>query len=779
MKFLDLVQILQMAIKSLLMYTDAHPRSQEALRSLTEGLGTWLTDKPSLHIAASNGKLFVDGAPLDGQNMHTAALARQLSEREIAGFIIQRGVTADELLEMLKILILKPSKLEQMGGVAKVMADQQLRHITLGQIQYKAVREGDEETGAGGQEEAPALNSGEVAAASLPETAPQMMERWREALEAALLASREKASAQAESSLSFLDEQPGNPEAPGTGIPAAPDLLPADLAFLAPVARDLDWGSALPSEPQREALQQALLSLSGSSLWSVMAGLPSLPAAPAGLGLAFQALAPELLSQATSKLLQADLPWAHVKDPLLDLLRTSPHQQTILSHLKAHLGSDGLDAGRVQELIHQVDWDHQSLEEKIQRALEGETLWQIGPDQRLALLRNLIDLEKFDTFLQILERILAELTSENVSRREEATRDLVVISQWMRDPGLPLEVQGPLIQGLTAHFGWEPIHAIHRNTAKALEHVFECMVVHEEFTMVRELMQEIEGLCSFLDDQQEWRGFALAKLRGRLSAEDLMVCTMDYLHRVEPEKVLTDAIPYFEFLGEPAARELARVLGDEPDRRRRGRLLDVIRVMGPIAVPVLLEGLYSPTWYFVRNTLNLLADMGDAGLIKPIASCLGHKDARVRASAIRALWKLGGPAASAPLLSALPTADPDTQLEILFGLGQIQASTAVMGILELAKQSGASLKVRIKAVEALGLIASPTAGPALLELLRRKGRIFSTAEPTELRVAITRALLAIGTPRVELGLRQIVADEPKNQDRDALQRILDLHWTRT
>ncbi|MDP2876923.1 MAG: HEAT repeat domain-containing protein [Holophaga sp.] len=774
MKFLDLVQILQMAIKSLLMYTDAHPRSQEALRSLTEGLGTWLTDKPSLHIAASNGKLFVDGAPLDGQNMHTAALARQLSEREIAGFILQRGVTADELLEMLKILILKPSKLEQMGGVAKVMADQQLRHITLGQIQYKAVREG-EESGAGGPEAAPALIEGEVATLGLQESAPEMLERWREALEAALRASKEAASARAESSLSFLDEQPGTSEILGNSLPPAQDLLPADLAFLAPVARDLDWGSAFPTGAQLEALQQALLSLPGTSLWSVMAGLPSLPAAPGGLSLAFQALTPEMLSQATSKLLEAEIPWNQVKDPLLQLLGTTPHQQAILSHLKARLGQDG----RVEELIHQVDWNHQSLEEKIQRALEGETLWQIGPDQRLALLRNLIDLEKFDTFLQILERILGELTSENVTRREEATRDLVTISQWMRDPGLPLEVQGPLIQGLSAHFGWEPILAIHRNTAKALEHVFECMVMHEEFAMVRELMQEIEGLCSFLDDQQEWRGFALAKLRGRLSAEDLMAYTMDYLHRVEPEKVLTDAIPYFEFLGEPAARELARVLGDEPDRRRRGRLLDVIRVMGPIAVPVLLEGLYSPTWYFVRNTLNLLADMGDAGLIIPIATCLNHADARVRASAIRALWKLGGPAASAPLLSALPTADPDTQVEILFGLGQIQASTAVVGILDLAKQSGASQKVRIKAVEALGLIASPMAAPALLDLLRRKGRIFSTAEPTELRVAIARALLAIGTPQVEAELRQIVADEPKNQDREALQRILDLHWTRT
>ncbi|MFZ1615144.1 MAG: hypothetical protein WAT51_13275, partial [Holophaga sp.] len=172
MKFLDLVQILQMTIKALMMYTDVHPRSQQALGALTEGLNAWLAEKPALHIAASNGKLFVDSAPLEAQNLHTAALAKQLSERQIAGFIIQRGVEQDELLEMLNILILKPSKLEQLGGAAKIMADKKLRHISLGQIQYKEVREGDNDE-AGDQEgqSAPALDA-KAAQANQPDPTP-------------------------------------------------------------------------------------------------------------------------------------------------------------------------------------------------------------------------------------------------------------------------------------------------------------------------------------------------------------------------------------------------------------------------------------------------------------------------------------------------------------------------------------------------------------------------------------------------------------------------------
>ena len=121
--FLELAQILQMAVKALQMYTAAHPRSQEALGTLAAAVNGWLQDRPELQMAASAGKVFVDGAPVEGSSLHLTALVRQLSERQISGFVLQRGVPAEELLAMLEILILKPAKLEELGGVAKVLAE--------------------------------------------------------------------------------------------------------------------------------------------------------------------------------------------------------------------------------------------------------------------------------------------------------------------------------------------------------------------------------------------------------------------------------------------------------------------------------------------------------------------------------------------------------------------------------------------------------------------------------------------------------------------------------
>ncbi len=753
MNFLDLVQTLQMALKALLMYTDAHPRAQDGLRALAEGIEEWLEDKPALHIAASGGKIFLDGAPAEGQNLHTAALVRQLSERQIAGFVIQRGVTQAEILGMLKILILKPSKLEEMGGVAKVMADKKLQCITLSQTQYKEVREGGEaeDTARTLSEATEALATQLQAAAPLLADVSSMLKRWQEGLDSGLT---------------------GVSGAPGDGREAP---LPPDLAFLGPVAMDLDWGNGFPTAPQIEALRQALNALPSQTLLAMLGRLETLPETPPSLGLAFQSLAPELLGQAASSLLLQGASWSGLKDPIFELIRSSPQKQAMLISLEAQFQSHGLEPGRVQDLLRQMEWDNQNIEEKLQRATKEAALWNLSPDQRLSLLRDLLDLNRPEQFLQVLELFLEQLNSEDSHRRDAATKALAAASGWMESPGLPLEAQGSLIQGLMAHFGWEPLPAIHRTTAETLARILACLVNQGEMLQAQGLFQEMESLCAFLEEHQEWRGLALAKLRGRLCAEDLMSAAVRRLHAVEAEEMLTTVIPYFEFLGEPAARYLVNILGEDPDRKRRGHLLDIIRVMGPVAIPALQEGLRSPTWYFVRNTLNLLADMGDAGLLNEVAICLRHADGRVRRSAVRAMWKLGGPAAGRDLLVCLPGTDPETQLEILFGLGQIQIPEAVPAVMELAKNSRTHERLRIKAIETLGQIASASATPGLLELVRRKGRIFTSAEVTDIRIAAARALLAIGTPQAELDLRQIVADESRNQDRDALQRILDLH----
>lgn len=753
--FLDLAQSFQMAIKAMLMYTANHPRAEGAIGALAGQLQTWLSNKSPLHMAASGNKLFVDGSPIEGNNLHVTALVRQLTERQISGFVIHRGMTAMELISMLQILILKPSKIEEQGGIARVMERENLRHITLSQTQYREVREGEGGEGDG----APATQNLEDRnlAEALKEMAPalkslsEMVKRWEEEFAQTLLPTDLEA---------VIDGRSG----------------PIDLSGLAQTALGLGWGDSAPSDTQVAALKKATEGLDPKGLLALISSLKALPNTPAGLNHTLKRLAPELMANAASRMLGQGASWPAVKEGLgAALLGTGTGGG---NSLMAALGNQLPEGARAEELARMLAWQSLGPEERLRMALETSSLLDLTLGQRLGFLEEQLTQDRQETLVKMLEQLLEALTHESPMVREPAAQTLAGMAPWVRQPGLPGDAEGLFLQGLIAHFGWEPVQNIHHFSREALEHFLGAFVDRGELAAAQGLIRELEGLCAFMEEPQPWRTDALVLLQEFLCREDMLELALETLHGADAQGVLAEMIPYFEFLGTRAARHLVKVLGEEPDRRRRARLLDVIRVLGELALPALQEGLRSETWYLVRNTLNLLADMGNAGMMQAVAECLGHGDKRVRHAAVRALWKLGGPASAPHLIAFFPKTDPETQVEIMFGLGQIQAPSAVEPLLGLAQNEGASEKLRVRALDTLAQIAHPKALPGLVELLKRKGRIFTSAAPTEIRLAAAKALTAMGVPQAELALRQIVADEPRSKDRDVLQQVLDLYRPR-
>ena len=621
--FAELAQSIQLALKALAMYTQAHPRCQATLAELHAAVTRWLEAQPSLHIAATNGKLFVNGSPFEGNNLHVNALVRQLAERQISGLVIQRSVAADELGEMLRILTLKPAKLEELGGVAQVMEECGLRHISLSQTQYREVREGEELQ----EDAAPVPEDPERTAARLLQEAAAMVARWKECLS----------------------------DAPVRSLPpgSADGVAPADLRGVAPVAEDMGWGNGFPTAPQVESLRQAMHAIPAGRVMNILAGLDSLPELPTSLRMGFHGLAPELLGRAATGLLESGSSWAELRDTLLSVLRRSPNRQA-----------------------------------------------------------------------------------------------------------------------LAAHFGWEPLPPLLRVSGQALQTLLVAFVQRGELQAATGLVQDLSGLCAFLEEDQAWRMEALEQLKGRLGDAEVLDQALEALYGASAERILTELVPFFELAGPAAAQHLVAALGDEPDRRRRGRLLEVIRTLGATALPALQAGLHGSAWYLVRNTLNLLAEMGDASLLDEVVPCLEHPDLRVKRAAIRALWKLGGPAAAAPILAVFPRLDPDSQVEAIFGLGQIQAPEAVEAFAVRIVDRGTPERLRGKMIEALGHIGHAGALPALLEVVRRRSRLFSSGEPLELRLAAARAVLDLRSPSGLAELRRLVDGEPKGAERDAFLRLI-------
>jgi hypothetical protein len=751
--FLQLAQSLAVALKALQMYTAAHPRAQESLATAHAVLERWLTEQERLQFVVTGPKAFVGGQVQDTRSPHVAALVKLVSERNVGGFIFERGVTADEYLAFLTGLATKPQKLEEQGGFEALLQAAGVLHIKVSQTRYQEIREGEE---GAGDSQAPLLNP-----APAPQTSPSpenLVKFIREALLTAIA----------------KGEAPYGPVTEGQedGLGFLRGFHSADLSGLGPLGRDLGLGEGMPTPAQLGTLRQVLMGLTPEVQLGLLAGLSSLPEQPAGLALGVRALAGEILAVATSTALAKGAPWLELRGPLQDILRPLPDREALVRALSTHLRASGQDATQAEAILRHLDWEALSLEAKLVKVLEEGYLFELSLEARLALLREFLDLRRFDDFLRIQEVLLDGLRSDRAELRMKAIQTLAGVARWAHDPGLPPGGEGPLAEALRAHFAWEPEPPIHRWTTEALESLLASLVLRGELGAVVSDLQELEGLCAFLEEQHPWRHDALTLLHGALGRPQLLEAAVDHAFTLERERMVLELHPYLEFLGDPMARHLVARLGQENDRTRRGRLVEAVRSMGPASLPALMDALTAPAWFLVRNALTLLSDLGDAGCVSAIVPLLRHPEPRVRRTAVRALWKLGGPVAEPHLLAQMKDTDAETMQEILFALGQLRSEAGMAQVTELAQDKRVVERLRIQALDTLGHIASPKAMPVLLECLRRKG-FFGGGEAPAVRLAAAKALAALGTPEAITALKRAADSEPRGEEREFLRRLLD------
>jgi hypothetical protein len=750
--FVQVAQSLSVAFKALQMYTDQHPRAQQSVAATHALLERWLAEQPKLLFVTTGQKAFVDGQALDSKSPQVATLVRVLSERALSGFSFERGIQPEEILVFLQGLSTKPALLEEQGGFEAMLRAAGVLHIKVAKTRYQEVTEGKE---SGAEEKAPAFSP-----AAPPSSTPENLIKF---IQTALLSAIAKSSGTTPGGAGMLD---------GEDLDFLKGFGPADLSGLGPLGRELGLGEGMPTPNQLGTLRQVLMGLAPEVQLSVLAGLGTLPLQPAGLALGVKALAGELLAAATSNSLAKGVTWLQLKGPIQDILRPIGDKERLVRTLTSHLRVSGLDSSQAEAILRHLEWEALSLEAKLLKVLEGGYLYELSLEERLAFLRELLDLRRFDEFLHIQEVLLGTLSSDRSDLRMKAIQTLSGMARWVQDPGLPPNAEGPLSEALRAHFGWEPDPHIHRWTVEALEHMLAALVDRGDFGTVISEVKELEGLCAFLEEERPWRTHALARLHTSLERTQLLDVAISYAFVLERDQMMKEVHPYFEFIGEAMTRQLVSRLGEETDRTRRGRLVEAVRGMGSSALPTLKEALGSSAWYLVRNALTLLSDLGDAGCVPVILTLLRHPEPRVRRTAVRALWKLGGPVAEPHLLAQMKETDGETMQEILFALGQLRSETSLPRVMELAQDKRVLAKLRIQALETLGMIASPKAVPVLLECMRRKG-FFSAGEPPTIRLAAAKALAILGTPETQAMLKKAAEAEPKGEERDTLMRLLD------
>jgi HD-GYP domain-containing protein (c-di-GMP phosphodiesterase class II) len=119
------------AIRALSLYPPEHPEIQKKTGNLFQGLSKYLNLRNSLTLLFMRGDVVIENTPFPDLSNTLAQVLQRFQAMNLQRLVFQRGLTADELLRFLQLL-LKLLKNPEKADVSQSMTQQQLPHISAG-----------------------------------------------------------------------------------------------------------------------------------------------------------------------------------------------------------------------------------------------------------------------------------------------------------------------------------------------------------------------------------------------------------------------------------------------------------------------------------------------------------------------------------------------------------------------------------------------------------------------------------------------------------------------
>ncbi len=214
----------------------------------------------------------------------------------------------------------------------------------------------------------------------------------------------------------------------------------------------------------------------------------------------------------------------------------------------------------------------------------------------------------------------------------------------------------------------------------------------------------------------------------------------------------------FNSLGPMAVPALLEALSQEQSRPVRVHLVRMLAAMGDQALPEISKHLRDKRWFFVRNLLWIVGEIGDPGFAPHLGIIVKHPDVGVRREAVRSLARLRNEAAAKALVSASEDSDLEVRLLAIHGLGTSRALSAIPHLRELISLpnlSGKNTEIIRAAAVALGRLGAGEAQDALVQLARRpwlfRRRRAAASDAAAWAVAALRGEATDEAPEARLG----------------------------
>ena len=176
-------------------------------------------------------------------------------------------------------------------------------------------------------------------------------------------------------------------------------------------------------------------------------------------------------------------------------------------------------------------------------------------------------------------------------------------------------------------------------------------------------------------------------------------------------------------IGSPFIRPILDRLAEESSLTIRRFLVETLSEVGAPARDQILTRLQDKRWYFVRNLILALRNLGDPSVLPAIRNLRNHEHPRVREEVLKALLHFQDPDADSHLIKDLVSFDPETRRNAIQLAEMSKDPLVFQGLLDLLQRSpsnAAGIEIKESIVRSLSKIGNPMAFPHLEKALQRK-----------------------------------------------------------
>ncbi len=735
-KILEAIVILSTAIKNLRLYPPSSSIIVNVVDKLQDTFLEIFAQETAVDLAESEKRLLVNGEALplkDQERPQVVSLVGLLINFEIKSITFQRGMSKEELLAFLELMVLSPQDASWPdGGLPAALEARQVSHI-LTNLKVYIAKDQDSQ----------------------------------------LLASLDIKD---EEIVKYMTE-------------AYPDQ-DFDVDKIRDMAKDEDWVSRIFQSGMAQIMKDrgtvgsSILTQSMMSMFSVLDKVTSRLDQERICELIAKSIAdldPEMISLIMSQNVEglfggnlfqqvidqmneekfegvAQQMYAAAQGEAADGTLLTANREAAQAAHRRLLGSQKgaqlqkkMEARRAAELTEQ-ERDKVLLHEQAQQIIQGSDdlfLKDGFPESLSSISRQLLAGGEQALAGALLDRVTSALESDIQNIRDQAAAALVeIINTFPADQQLDQvrKIAGPIMEWI----GRETTASrAYRNICFWQKELVKDHVLRGNFADAIPILEVFNRIHAGLLDKNDTIDAIAADTLRELASGEVLTILFDELDNNRQSKQL-EAGRVLVRLGDVPLNRLLDRLREVEDTNERVRILQIITDIGTMAIPAVRERIQGDEpWYYLRNLAYLLGKVGTEASVYVLQPLLLNNDSRVREEALKSLHRTGGKDRGPLLMSILPvTNDDDFKMKIIEMLGLIKYAPAVPMLVDLLAQRPlvvptSRIDLEEKLCVCLGKIAAPEALPALKEISRPKGFFKVSKYPEKVRTAATRALGAI------------------------------------